>query len=54
MPAKKKVTRVKTSLAIDRDLWTLLRVQAVREHRPAYEILDDLLRAYLKAKGARS
>ena len=46
-------TKRKTSLAIDRDLWKRLRVRAVEEGRPAYQILDDLIRGYLK-KGARS
>jgi len=47
-----KRAKQKTSLAIDPVLWRQLRVQALQEGRPAYDLLDDLIRTYLKAKGA--
>lgn len=41
------VTPRKTSLAIDRGLWARLRIQAIREGKPAYHILNELIQAYL-------
>jgi hypothetical protein len=43
--------RRKTSVALDDRLWRAFRVQALREGRPSYEILDQLVRAYLKKQG---
>ena len=44
----------KTSLAIDRQLWNQLRIQSLKEGRPAYHILNELIAAYLQKKGAKS
>ena len=50
----KKVPKRKTSLAIDRELWAKLRIQAITEHRPAYEILNEVIAGYLQRKGGRA
>jgi len=44
--------RTKTSLAVDPALWERARIQALRERRAVYALLEDALDAYL-AKAVR-
>lgn len=41
---------VKTTIVIDEKLWERLRGQATRERRPAQDIVEDALAAYIKGK----
>jgi len=47
--------RVKTSLAVDPALWQRVRIQALRERRTAYDVVEQALDLYLTkaAKGGR-
>jgi hypothetical protein len=52
MPQRKKQSptprpRTKTSLAVDPALWERARIQALRERRAVYALLEDALDAYL-------
>jgi predicted transcriptional regulator len=52
--ARKGVRKLKrTTVIIDPDLWANVRIQAMRESRPAVRVLEEALRAYLKKKGVK-
>ncbi len=59
MPQKKGKQdrpRTKTSLAVDPALWERARIQALKERRAVYSLLEAALDLYLKAakkKGGR-
>ena len=40
--------------AIDRELWSRLRIQAIREGKPAYHILNELISRYLEKQEGRA
>jgi hypothetical protein len=46
--------RIKTTVELRRDLWARVRAQAVNEGRPAGQVVEAALDAYLKLhKGGR-
>ena len=40
--------RVKATVELERDLWQKVRMQGLRENRPAVAIVEEALRQYLK------
>ena len=54
-PKKKeeKPMRVKVTTTLDGALWEQLQITAVKEHKYANEILEKLIREYLKKGGKR-
>jgi len=43
--------RLKTSLALPADLWTEIRIRALREGIDAQDLVAEALKAYLQGKG---
>ena len=44
--------KVKVTLTLQDQGWEAMRIQAIREKRSASDIIDELIAAYLKRKGA--
>jgi hypothetical protein len=53
MVTAKTSKKVKVTLTLEDRGWEEMRIQAIREKRSASDIIDRLIAAYLKRKGAK-
>ena len=50
---KPKVEKIKTSLRFDPELWKAVKIKAIEENRDLQDLLDAVLRDYLRRTGRK-
>ena len=50
---KPKIEKIKTSLRFDPELWKAVKIKAIEENRDLQDLLDDVLRDYLRRTGSK-